>query len=94
MVKWVNPAGDSTPARPETVARLGFELQAVVLDAVCGYGKLGVLRIQRRQQLATEWAKSTTAAAFAAAGVRRGGEKGLRCTRGGAGGGYELLVLR
>ena len=58
------------------MARLGFELRAVVLDAVCGYGKLGVLRIQRRQQLATEWAKSTMAAAFATAGVRWGGEKG------------------
>ena len=73
------------------VARLGFELRAVVLDAVCGYGKLGVLRIQRRQQLTTEWAKSTTAAAFAAAGVRVSSESALGSTAEGADGCYGLL---
>ena len=83
-----------TPATIDVAEGFGKRPQGSVLDAVCGYGKLGVLRIQRRQQLATEWAKSTAAAAFAAAGVRLGGEKGLWCTRGGAGGGYELLVLR
>ena len=73
------------------MARLGFELRAVVLDAVCGYGKLRVSCIQWRQQLAPEWTNTMTVATFAAAGVRVQTVAMQRCTRGEAEECYVLL---
>src|SRR4051812_48117186 len=63
-------AGGLTPATTDVAEGFGKRPQGSVLDAVCGYGKLRVSRVQRRYQPAPEWTKTTTAATFAAAGVR------------------------
>ena len=45
MVKWVNPTGDMTPARPETAARSGNAARATVRGADGTVGTLGLVRV-------------------------------------------------
>ena len=77
LVKRVNPAGVSTPARPGTVAAVGNTLQGTVLLGVCGYSELEDSRIQWwwRQQL--RWSGSTAATKSAAVGARATTEMAL-----------------
>ena len=45
LVSRVNPAGVSTPARPETAARSGNAARATVRDADGTVGTLGLVRV-------------------------------------------------
>ena len=78
MVKWVNPTGDMTPARPETAARLGNTAQVMKQAAEGIRGELELSRIQcsKRQQLG--WPRLSAASTSAAAGVRAHSGAGLR----------------
>ena len=70
MVKWVNPTGVSTPARPGTVAAVGNTLQGTG-EAVLGLvGEPLLPRVERWPWLGLGWPESTAASSAAAAGVR------------------------
>ena len=78
MVKWVNPTGDMTPARPETAARLGNAAQATKRAAEGIRGELELSRIQRSKQQQLGWPGLCAASTLAAAGVRAHSGTGLR----------------
>ena len=70
MVKWVNPAGVSTPARPGTVAAVGNTLQGTG-EAVLGLvGEPLLPRVERCGCWVVGRPELTMASSKAAAGVR------------------------
>ena len=70
MVKWVNPTGDMTPARPETAARCGIALQGTG-EAVLGLvGEPLLPRVERCGCWVVGRPELMTASSKSAAGVR------------------------
>ena len=91
MVKWVNPTGDMTPARPETAAWLENAAQAMKRAAEGIRGELELSCIQWDQSQRLRWPKTAAATSTVAAGARAPTDSTLRCTRGGTDGCYVLL---
>ena len=91
MVKWVNPTGDSMPARSGTVATVGNMLQGTD-EAVLGLvGEPLLPRVERCGCWVVGRPGLTTASSKAAAGVRVSSESALGSTAEGADGRYGLL---
>ena len=91
MVKWVNPTGDMTPARPDAVEGLGNRPQGTIQVAVGLYGKLAQLRIRWQPWLGLGWLESMAASSVAAAGARVRHGRPLGGTRGRAAAGNGLV---
>ena len=91
MVKWVNPTGVSTPARPGTVAAVGNTLQGTG-EAVLGLiGEPLLPRVERCGCWVVGRPELSAASSKAAAGVRVSSESALGSTAEGADGCYGLL---
>ena len=87
----VKPAGKSTPARPETAARLGKRPQGTD-EAVLGLiGELLQAHVGWWWRPGLWWLEPTTASSKAAAGVRTRTGLMFRCAAGPAGGRDRLL---
>ena len=80
MVKWVNPTGDMTPARPDAVAGFGNRPQGIISSAVSCIQMHAVARVERWWWPDLWWLEPTTASSKAAAGVRVCLESALWCT--------------
>ena len=70
MVKWVNPTGDMTPARPDAAAGFGNRPQGIISSAVSCIQTHAVARVERWWWPDLWWPEPTTASSKAAAGVR------------------------
>ena len=87
----VKPAGDSTPARPETAARLGKRPQGTN-EAVLGLiGELLQAHVEWWWRPGLWWPEPTTASSKAATGVRVSTGAALGSMTRGAEGCYGLL---
>ena len=91
--KWVKPAGDMTPARPETAARTGNALQGTGKAVLGLIRKLLLPRVKRWPWLGLGWPESTAASSAAAAGVRVVAGLALRAVVWRAEGTREKLLL-
>ena len=80
MVKWVNPTGDMTPARPDAAAGFGNRPQGIISSAVSCIQTHAVARVERWWWPDLWWPEPTTASSKAAAGVRVCLESVLWCT--------------
>ena len=80
MVKWVNPTGDMTPARPDAAAGFGIRPQGIISSAVSCIQTHAVARVERWWWPDLWWPEPTTASSKAAAGVRVCLESALWCT--------------
>ena len=80
MVKWVNPTGDMTSARPNAAAGFGNRPQGIISSAVSCIQTHAVARVERWWWPDLWWPEPTTASSKAAAGVRVCLESALWCT--------------
>ena len=91
MVKWVNPTGDMTPARPGAAAGFGNRPQGIISSAVSCIQTHAVARVERWWWPDLWWPEPTTASSKAAAGVRFSTGAALGSMTRGAEGCYGLL---
>ena len=93
LVSGVKPAGDSTPARPDTAARLGFGPPSTKSTAETRYGLLVNSRIEWWWRLGLGRPELSPVSTLAVAGARVLTVLVLRGTAGRTAGCYGLLVM-